>query len=207
MKKIISMVAAALISVTAAFAENTFHLGAYFPIYSFEVDDTDISSTIYGASFDYIHVAESGYTWKIGLECGKASTSDLKSVVKGEDLTGFDFEMEVGFGASFIHNEKMTLSLTGNLGFRVEVLSAEESIPGDTISTTYGETILFGGPQISFTYRFNPHVGLFADLGLFYNSGAVVADIDSDNGSITGNNDEKVSGYSCVPKLGVAFTF
>jgi len=207
MKKVISMVAAALISVTAAFAENTFHLGAYFPIHSFEIEGEDISSTIYGASFDYVHVAESGYTWKIGLEYGKASTSDLKSVVKDEDLTGFDFEMEAGFGASFIHNERMTLSLTGNLGFRVEILGADESVPGDNVSTTYGETIVFGGPQVSFTYRFNPHIGLFADLGLFYNTGAVVFEVSSDNNSVDASDDENVTGFSVVPKFGVAFTF
>ncbi|MCR5218656.1 hypothetical protein [Treponema sp.] len=210
MKKLITLAAAALISVTAAFAENAFHFGAYFPLYSYEVEGEDISSSVYGASVDYVHISDSGYTWKIGAALGNATNSDCKSILNQDDLTGFDFEIEAGFGGSLIHDDKMTLSLTGNIGFRVQVLENTETnnLLGIEATTTYGEVIGFAGPQVSFTYKILEHLGFYADLGIYYNTGYIIYEYDiKDSYNSNDSDDRDVSGFSAIPRIGIALVF
>ncbi|MBQ9205441.1 MAG: hypothetical protein IJ158_01865 [Treponema sp.] len=101
MKKIIALVAAALISVTAAFsAEHTFHLG--LPIgYGTDASEDDEGMQV-GFHFDYTKVHENRFTFKAQMFYGLPNMK-------------YSF-MGVGLGFSPIANEKMTLSLCGDAG-------------------------------------------------------------------------------------------
>ncbi|WP_191013562.1 hypothetical protein [Treponema zioleckii] len=208
MKKLLALAAVAIFSVSALFAENTFHVGTYFPITNLTVSDddtdseTDFSSTGVGAFFDYTHVANGGFTFKIGTGIAYASTSDVKSYVNNEDLSGVDFDFFVGLGGSPIHNEKMTLSITGNTGLRVQNLSKTETFLGSEITTDTLSILFFIGPEVSYTIRFNEHVGLFGNLGVLYNVGvAAFKEIDDDV-----RVGYAATGFNIQPKIGVAFT-
>lgn len=105
MKKLISLVAVALLSVTALFAaEHTFHVGmpvAY--VTGYEVDDDNGIGT--GFYFDYVKVHDSKFSFKADAAFGSSSL--------GASYTSTG----CGFGFSPIANEKMTLSLFGDFGF------------------------------------------------------------------------------------------
>lgn len=110
MKKLIALFAAAIISGSALFAENTLHIGAGFPISILSVDidgsAEDFNQNAYDFTIDYTHVFEKGFTLKGGIDVGYVTTSDVKSAVKGDDLGGLDFAVNLGLGGSPLHNEK-----------------------------------------------------------------------------------------------------
>ena len=145
MKKIIALIAAALVSVTVAFsAEHTFHLG--LPIgYGTGSGYADDDGMDMGFHFDYTKVHESRFTFKAQTFYG---------LVTGKEPR-FDF-MGVGFGFSPIANEKMTLSLCGDAGLG-------------------GSGFLTFGVDAMFTYRFNRHWGAFASLGAYAANAPFVA--------------------------------
>ena len=70
-------------------------------------------------------------------------------------MSGIDFDVGIGLGASFIHNEKMTLSLLGDLGCRIHSMSE------DDVDMT--SVLFYVGPEIAYTFRFNERIGLFAN--------------------------------------------
>ena len=124
-------------------------------------------------------------------------------------MKGVDIECGMGFGGSFIHNEKMTLSLTGNVGFRVQsfVSKEEYSYHGYTVDveTDYLSFLFYIGPEISYTFRFNEHIGLFASAGVFFDAGASAYKVDID-----GYDDSTglgTVGITFQPKVGLAVTF
>ena len=143
------MVAAALISVTAAFsAEHTFHVGV--PIgYGTASDYADDDGMDVGFHFDYTKVHENRFTFKAQMFYGVAN-----SIIDDKDPR-FLF-MGVGFGFSPIANEKMTLSLCGDAGLG-------------------GSGFLTFGVDAMFTYRFNRHWGAFASLGAYTSNAPFVA--------------------------------
>ena len=221
MKKLIALVAAALLSASAVFAENTFHIGTYFPISPLTISDgdydADFSTSGFGGGFDFTHVADGGFTFKVGLDFGYVSTDDVKSALKGNDLSGLDFALGFGLGGSFIHDERMTLSLTGTFGLRGQYLWETDSIDlyyatADVDTSVFG-FLFYIGPEISYTFRFNDHVGLFANFGIFYNVGVATYDVSTSSYSGSGSDKEYnydngyfASGFTFQPKIGVAFT-
>ena len=197
MKKILALVAASLLSLSS-FAENTFHVGAFFPVTILDIDGESVVAETAGAAFDFTHVADCGFTFKAGAGYG-FGLSDIEDA-KGDNLTWFDLDFSAGFGGSFIHDEKMTLSLLGDIGLRIQ--GGGESADGNSVD--YIPVMFYFGPEVSFTYRFTPHVGLFANLGVFYAIGSTSAEITS--AGETFSDDLSTSGFIVQPKLGVAFT-
>ncbi len=206
MKKLIALAAATLLSA-AVFAENTFHVGAYIPINSWTIEDgdneDDFKSGGFGGFFDFTHVADSGFSVKVNLGVGYAHGKDDL-----EDFKGVDFDLGVGLGGSPIHNEKMTLSIFGDLGFRIDSLGYTESVSVSGYTADI-EFDLFNfnfyiGPEIAYTFRFNDHVGIFANFGILYNVGACTLGYDAEG--ITDDESYFLSGFTFQPKFGVAFT-
>ena len=202
MKKILALVAASLLSLSS-FAENTFHVGVFFPVTILDIDGESVVAETAGAAFDFTHVADCGFTFKAGAGCG-FGLSDIEDT-KGDNLTWFDLDFSAGFGGSFIHDEKMTLSLLGDIGLRIQG-GGEESSDDWTghNGVDYIPVMFYFGPEVSFTYRFTPHVGLFANLGVFYAIGSTSAEITSAGETVS--DDLSTSGFIVQPKLGVAFT-
>lgn len=219
MKRLLALVATAMLS-TFAFAENTVHLGAFFPIHPATLGQdgqtADLSSSGFGVNVDYTHVSDGGFTFKFDLGLARTSTKDLWD----ESLSGVNFLGDVGFGWSFIHDEKMTLTLTGNIGLSVCSYNLKEEY---YYTTSYTGSVLaererklnpitefYFGPEVAFTYRFNKHFGAFADVGLFYATGS--ADY-KDKAEALGNKlyerseSLDISGLLFVPKAGMSFTF
>lgn len=197
--------AAAIISGSALFAENTLHIGAGFPISILSVDidgsAEDFNQNAYDFTIDYTHVFEKGFTLKGGIDVGYVTTSDVKSAVKGDDLGGLDFAVNLGLGGSPLHNEKMTLSILGTLGLRVQNFSAMEDNGVEDISTELNTVLFYIGPEVNYTFRFNKHIGMFADFGLFYNMGKSEYSVEDNS------DDYDTSGPTFLPKIGVSVTF
>jgi hypothetical protein len=221
MKKLVALAAAAVISSAAVFAENTFHFGLYFPISSFTVqsltdddfDDLALFTTGVGGSVDFTHVADSGFVFKVGMGLAAAFTDDILTY-EGDDFSGTDFEMGLGLGGSFIHNERMTLSLTGNFGYRIQSFSesGSEKIYGTKTKydNSWTSVLFYVGPELSFTYRFNEHFGIFASVGVFANIGATINDYKVENKDFD-IDEEDTDGYFTTgsnfqPKIGVSIT-
>ncbi len=229
MKKLLALVAMTVISASALFAENTFHIGAYIPISSWSLDNSgyssDYSNNCFGGFFDYTHVADSGFAWKINTGLAVLTSSDP------EGFEGPEIEFGLGFGGSPIHDSKMTLSVTGSFGLRIHVPACTETntygsynyydyysrsyksmSKTETIDTELWAFLFYIGPEINFTYRFHKHIGVFANLGIFYNTGHCTVNnkyknnysdyyMDSDSSS-----DGSIGGFTFEPKFGVAFT-
>lgn len=216
MKTIIASVAAVALSVSAVFAENTLHIGMYVPISNLTVAEgsasTAFATTGFGGSLDYTHVAGSGFTFKIGLGVAGANSYNLTTPIEGKNLTGPDFDLGFGFGGSVIHDEKMTLSLTGNLGFRVQMLSGSDrykvfNAKTSTIDTEMESFLFYIGPEISYTFRFNRHIGLFANFGIFYNTGGSSYLTLGGPSEIRFDFTYTTLGFNFQPKFGLAVTF
>lgn len=215
MKKIIALVAATVLSATAVFAENTLHIGLGIPISPFTLsndgDDVDFSQTGFDFAFDYTHVSESGFAFKVGFDGGAAiCSSDFKDA-EGDDLVGVDFAFGLGFGGSPIHNEKMTLSILGDLGFRFQDFDMGTEKEGNyrIEDWSLAQFIFYVGPEVAYTFRFNNHIGLFANLGIFYNVGASLYFYSSQSKEEPSWLDDTftVKGLTIQPKLGLAVTF
>ena len=222
MKKIIALVAAAALSATAAFAEKTIHIGVQFPFSDLsasgfadpaEIDGNtivadgvggDFSTSGAGGSFGYTYVADSGFTSKFRVGLAGISTSDIKTI-SGKNLAGLELDLGLGFGGSFIHNERMTLSLTGDLGLRMRYFSWTDSyeISGDDydVDMEILSPVFFIGPELSYTFRFGEHVGMFVSLGYFYNIGMFACQYNQRDAS-----DFTVSGFSFQPKFGLSIS-
>ena len=139
MKKLISLVAVAILSVTALFAaENTFHVG--LPIanvtgYSDDVtwfgNDSSSNGITCGLYADYVRVFDGKFTFKAEASFAGPFTQ-----------TG------IGLGFSPLADAKKTLSLFGDIGF--------------------GKPNIFSvGTDVMFTYRFTEKWGAFADVGWY----------------------------------------
>ena len=162
MKKLIAMAAALLLSASAMFAENAFHLGLAIPFGSVTTDDdVDLSSSAYDFYADWTHIADGGFTFNLNLAGGSGSI-EYKDA-KDFDIDVSDFFFGAGFGYSFIHDEKMTLSLTGDFGFDF-LFGSKDSV--DVLNLEF-----YLGPKVSFTYKILKHFGVFVNAGLYYAAG------------------------------------
>ena len=228
MKKIIALVAAAAFYATAAFAEKTIHIGVLFPFSDLNASGFadpsigssgntivadgaggDFSSSGAGGSLGYTYVANGGFTFKFGVGLAGISTSDIRTI-SGKNLTGVDFDLGLGFGGSFIHNERMTLSLTGDLGFQLKFLSGTESQEdgwgsNHDIDREILSAMFYIGPELSYTFRFGEHVGMFVSLGYFYNIGSSTYSVGDGVGD--DSDDFTTSGFSFHPKFGLSISF
>ena len=228
MKKIIALVAAAAFYATAAFAEKTIHIGVLFPFSDLNISGFaapsidssgntiaaygaggDFSSSGAGGSLGYTYVADGGFTFKLGVGLAGISTSDIRTI-SGKNLTGVDFDLGLGLGGSFIHNERMTLSLTGDFGFQLKFLSGTESQEdgwgSHDIDTEILSAMFYIGPELSYTFRFGEHVGMFVSLGYFYNIGSSTYQYDARDPS-SSEDDFTTSGFSFHPKFGLSISF
>lgn len=209
MKKIISLVVAALISVTASFAERTFHLGAYFPFSSGSYDDggdIDFKTRGVGFYFDSTRVADSGFTVKPYFGIGGMGTrqDDFKNSLGLEKIGGVDLDLGVGLGGSPIHNDRMTLSILGDLGVRAQIGSETESYSGIDVDFTFLDVLFYVGPEIAYTIRFNEHVGLFANVGVFFNIGLAGFEVELLGAS--GDTSGFAGVFTVLPRVGLSFT-
>ena len=206
MKKVLAVAAAALLCLPAIFAENTVHFGMNFPISKVTADvngnDTKANSTGFDGWADFTHVSERGFTWKAGLGVGSSSSDDIFE----DDCHTIDFDLSTGFGYSFIHDEKMTFSLTGNLGLFAQDYELEKDYGVVSIESKCSPLAFYIGPEASFTYRFTEHFGAFANFGIFYQIGIAEYTIEIKG---AGKYEETVdlSGFLFEPKIGLSWTF
>ena len=220
MKKIIALVAGLAMSMTAVFAENTIHLGAYFPLDKANYDGSGVFSTGVGGALDYTHVADGGFTWKAGLGLNTLKTDDVEvDDTKLDD--GVDFNLGLGFGWSFIHDEKMTFSVTGDFGLRFGGFDKkiDYQIGGVTVAEAkyrLDKIVFYIGPEATFTYRFTDHLGAFGAFGIFYQKSLgdqefnVEYDLkvkDENVNLVSGKEKMPISGFIFQPKLGLSWTF
>ncbi|MCR5605965.1 MAG: hypothetical protein K6F69_04005 [Treponema sp.] len=208
MKKLVCLLATAILAISA-FAENIINLGAYIPTSKLTLSqnnaDVDVSNSGIGGFVDITHIADSGFTFKIGAGIGKAK-SDLNYNSEYFDIeidNGYDVNLFLGLGCSFINNGNFKLSLTGNLGFTYDDFSEETSYD-ITAYLDYYEVYL--GPELYCTYLFNEKVGLFADLGIYYNIGSGSYGADYNNNVSIFGYDFDVSGVSFLPKFGLSIS-
>lgn len=201
MKKLIALTTALLLSVSSMFAsEKAFHIGGAVPAGS--LSDEDDSSSLSGFDFyaDFTRIANGGFTFNLTLAAG---TSTLSYNDADLDLT--NCFLGGGFGYSFIHDEKKTLSLTGDLGFLI--MSGDKNLY--PIKIDYSAVMFYIGPRISFTYKFLKHLGIFANAGLYYASGSWSATIESTvlGSSYSRSDDGSISGVIFRPDFGIAIPF
>ena len=219
MKKFFLILIAVLLPAASAVAENTLHLGAYFPLSFLSVDNSSVNLKGAGASFDFTHVAERGFTWKAGAGADVITNDDIFTYDNGK-CRGVDLNLEFGFGYSFLHDEELTLSLLGTFGLRGQSAIREcdyyDSVLGVKFASTessYSNALFFIGPEFSLTYRLTRHLGIFGNFGLFLATGSsdleikIVGPADTEyNGK---NSDENLSSTGLIlqPKLGFSLTF
>ncbi len=203
MKKLLVVLAAAFLA-TSVFA-GELHFGTYFPVTKLDVDsdsdDDDFDANGFGIKFDYTHITDSNFTWKVGTAIGYTRSKDI---VDGETKGGIDYDVGGGLGWTFINDPKMTLSLTGNIGSHVMYFSVSE----DDIDAKINTYLFYLGPEISFTYRFTDKMGVYAGLGLYYSFGTTSMDIDIDlGGGLKASVDDSYStkGFIYMPSLGVSW--
>lgn len=210
MKKLLLALAAALLSASVFAGE--FHLGTYFPVTKLDVDfddgKEDFDASGFGIKFDYTHITDSNFTWKVGTAIGYTRSSDI---IDGEKKGGLDYDVGGGLGWTFINTPNMTLSLTGNIGSHMLYFSASDSeyesgvkISYDAKFTSY---LLYIGPEVSFTYRFTDKLGAYAGLGLYYSFGTTSVDYKVSGGGISysDNDSYTTTGFIYMPSLGVSW--
>lgn len=210
MKKLLVAFVAALLA-SSVFA-GEFHLGAYFPVTRLDVDfddgKEDFDASGFGIKFDYTHITDSNFTWKVGTAIGYTRSSDI---IDGEKKGGLDYDVGGGLGWTFINTPNMTLSLTGNIGSHMLYFSASDSeyesgvkISYDAKFTSY---LLYIGPEVSFTYRFTDKLGAYAGLGLYYSFGTTSVDYKVSGGGISYSDNDSywTDGFIYMPSLGVSW--
>ncbi|MBQ4379111.1 MAG: hypothetical protein II821_07955 [Treponema sp.] len=199
MKKLLALAAAAVLSVTAAFAENQIHLGLAIPVQSLTIEyplkDLDCSVAGCDFAFDYTHIARSGFTFKVGFDSGYISTT---SDDFSKDYSGSNFAFGFGFGGSVIHDDRFTLSVLGSFGLDLFTVDPENSAIDDGLGILF-----YIGPEVTFTFKFADHVGIFADLPLLYAAGTFYPPtLSSDT-----TDSYTMAGVIVKPRLGVTFAF
>ncbi|MBR0032844.1 MAG: hypothetical protein IJP61_11255 [Treponema sp.] len=207
MKKIIAIVFAAVLA-SAAFAENTFHLGLYAPISKFDIDDNDVASVGVGGTLDYTHVFDNGFTLKVGFDAGFVRSDIVKtSYRKDEAINGVDFALGVGVGGSFLHNDRFTLSLLCDFGYRMQIgYVKEEYLLWRDLETVSATFVFSVGPELVFTFRFNNHIGLFISENVLLDLGATAFRIENNGKELYKSDALRTVGITTTPKIGLAIT-
>lgn len=210
MKKLLVAFAVALLSASVFAGE--FHLGTYFPMTKLDVDfddgNEDFDASGFGIKFDYTHITDSNFTWKVGTAIGYTRSSDI---IDGEKKGGLDYDVGGGLGWTFINTPNMTLSLTGNIGSHMLYFSASDSEYESGVKISYDANftsyLLYIGPEVSFTYRFTDKLGAYAGLGLYYSFGTTSVDYKVSGGgfSVSDNDSYTTTGFIYMPSLGVSW--
>lgn len=210
MKKLLVAFAVALLSASVFAGE--FHLGTYFPMTKLDVDfddgNEDFDASGFGIKFDYTHITDSNFTWKVGTAIGYTRSSDI---IDGEKKGGLDYDVGGGLGWTFINTPNMTLSLTGNIGSHMLYFSASDSEYESGVKISYDANftsyLLYIGPEVSFTYRFTDKLGAYAGLGLYYSFGTTSVDYKVSGGGISysDNDSYTTTGFIYMPSLGVSW--
>ena len=210
MKKLLVAFVAALLA-SSVFA-GEFHLGAYFPVTRLDVDfddgKEDFDASGFGIKFDYTHITDSNFTWKVGTAIGYTRSSDI---IDGEKKGGLDYGVGGGLGWTFINTPNMTLSLTGNIGSHMLYFSASDSEYESGVKISYDANftsyLLYIGPEVSFTYRFTDKLGAYAGLGLYYSFGTTSVDYKVSGGGISYSDNDSywTDGFIYMPSLGVSW--
>ena len=200
MKKFLNVMAVSLILaatfVSKAFAESTFHIGAYAPFSSVTTDDEyqnefKISESGLGFTFDFTHVAESGFTVAPELSIGYLSAkSDWIPTLAD------------------IHNEKTTFSWLGKLGHRIQYCDIAENI--GTVNEINGSLFVLWwsvGTEFAYTHRFTERFGFFINVAFFCNIGVTIYEADDVRYNTYDMMSDGVGAALTVqPKAGISIT-
>ena len=210
MKKLLLVLASALLSASVFAGE--FHLGTYFPVTKLDVDfddgKEDFDASGFGIKFDYTHITDSNFTWKVGTAIGYTKSSDI---IDGEKKGGLDYDVGAGLGWTFINDPKMTLSLTGNIGTHMLYFSVTDSEYESGIKISYDAKsisyLFYIGPEVTFSYRFTDKFGAYAGLGIYYSFGSTSFDYKVSAGgySVSDNDSYTTTGFIYMPSLGVSW--
>ena len=208
MKKLIFLVAAALLSATAFCAEHTLGLGITFPVSSLNFKDSDdefdedITQTGVGVDLTYLFISDSGFTGKADFAFEKISASDFEE----NPDEGLNCVFDFGIGYTFLRDEKFSLSALGMFGFS---LGAYNWYDDPVTESLLMKTLDFGVDVVG-KFKFTNHLGAFANLGLRYSIDAgskyevefraSAHEEDFDIGL-------KTQGFRFIPTLGVSWTF
>lgn len=173
----------------------------------------DVDSDIYGAglSFTFVNIADRGFTLRLSTDNYYAWDSKMKSGGKNFDGRGMDFF--AGIGGALIHDERMSLTLTGNIGTSSITTKCSKKIPGEYyteyLDTEISSTIFSVGPNVCFTYRLNGNAGLFAELGAYCSLGScsITSNKSTPENPSSDSEDKSVSGWTIKPRLGFSFIF
>lgn len=204
MKKILALVAAMAFGA-AAFAgdwQSTVGAGFTLPVtnYGFDEDDVD-SQTQIGYGFDLMYLGVhlgNGFTAKVDASIGLASNDDIPD---GDAEDPLELTANLGFGYSFIRDEKVTLAALGVVGIDYTWFGSKSN--GVDVDFSYFS--LNVGASILGAYRFTDHFGAFADLSLRY---IVTGTASAEYPSPIGTQDVDISGNIVFrPTLGVIWTF
>ena len=194
MKKVLALVIALLISSSAAFAECVFHIGLAIPSSSLsDSDNNSVNSFGGGFYFDFTRIADAGFTFNVTTSIGPTSISGDYS---SSSLSATEYSFGAGFGYSFLHDQKKTLSLTGNFGF--DFMTGDDSVSG--VKIDYSSVLFYIGPKVSFTYKFLSHFGVFGNVGLYLATGSA----DTKTSITSKKNDNSISGIIFSTNLGIA---
>ncbi|MBQ3824855.1 MAG: hypothetical protein II811_01825 [Spirochaetaceae bacterium] len=208
MRKILSCVLSVFVSL-AAFASGTeWQFGFTMPFQSGAWNSEDgmgsFTAVGYGGEVDFIHTTDFGLAWKMFAGGSGVAT---QSVVK--DSGGASFLGGIGFGGKIVDSEKLTVFLTGDLGFNyTDVGYFKKDVGG---SKTTDELALFNfvvGPTISATYHLASHFGVFAAGSLYYNIGTSDYEnkiYDSDTTSV--NYSANYAGLLFQPRVGISISY
>ena len=228
MKKIIGILVigfVALGTVSAKKWTNNVGFGFSMPISTIGVDEKDsddISQIGYGIDMFYVGVHEDGFTTKANVDLGIATTKDI-SLQDNETNAGIFYNADLGVGWSFIHTEKMMLSLTGMLGLDIGGYedSAEDVSYDGNDCDSFKKTIAFAefnvGGDLFFSYRIKEHFGFFANFSARYLVAGGINDKiewtykDSDGRKHTesseGDGTTLLGKFRIQPTLGVVWNF
>lgn len=189
------VLAAASVLLSSAFAENSLHFGLDVP-YTVEYnpsgcfadfirdyDDIPIKSTdelgnisSIGAGFDFafVHASRiSGYTYKFGIDYA-GLTSYIPLI--DQTMEGFQFTLSAGFGYTLFIRENFLVQITGNFGIKITslynsfLMEARNSFSHEIndYDIIFNYVNFFLGPEVSVSYRFNNHVGIYGSLYFGY---------------------------------------
>lgn len=216
MKKIFAFVFAAAACAFSAFADNALNIGSYYPVAALSFDDENVTTAGAGVSLDYTHVSDGGFTWKIGSAIAVISTEDIKTVSGEDEMGGIDFDFGAGFGYAFVNDDFLNVSLFGDIGIRGQsvIEDAQITVADNRYDVVQEVTagLFYIGPEISVTFKFAKHFGLFANIGLFYATGStdckVTYELNGREISTMGTSDSyETSGLIFQPKFGVSILF
>lgn len=224
MKKIICMVLTLSAFSAGLFAKtwtNNIGVGAAFPFSAYDVDDKgadDIAQRKYGIEGFYLGVHENGFTVKGSMDCGLATSKDIKIQDFETDL-GVYFDGSIGAGFSFINTEKTLVGFTAMIGYTSDIyLDIDKpEISGVKHEQTEMLTLLTAniGGDFFIRQKISDCFGFYANASVRYVLGGVAITETKDKYTQSGTTheyeDEDKSilfgKYMIKPSIGFTWTF